>query len=270
MKNVISLGAGVQSSTMALMAAKGEIKPMPDFAIFADVGDEPKEVYDWLDYLKGVLPFPVHVVSKGHLSKDSLKVRTRQRDGVTYVNLNVPVFYKEKDKVGLARRQCTTGYKIQPIVKNLRRLANIKRGEKDVKVHQWLGISMDEVIRMKPARESWIKNVFPLIDLGMRRNDCLDWMLKNNYPTPPRSACVFCPYKSNDEWKYLKENHPNDFQKAVEFEKEAQRLQDIQVKYDAVPYLHKSCKPINEIDFSGDNDNQLDLFNNECEGMCGL
>jgi len=27
---VISLGAGVQSSTMALMAAAGEITPMPD------------------------------------------------------------------------------------------------------------------------------------------------------------------------------------------------------------------------------------------------
>ena len=33
---VISLGAGVQSSVMALMAAKGEIGPMPDCAIFAD------------------------------------------------------------------------------------------------------------------------------------------------------------------------------------------------------------------------------------------
>lgn len=34
--HVISLGAGVQSSTMALMAANGEITPMPKCAIFAD------------------------------------------------------------------------------------------------------------------------------------------------------------------------------------------------------------------------------------------
>jgi hypothetical protein len=43
MLTVLSLGAGVQSSTMALMAAKGEIIPMPDCAIFADTGAEPKQ-----------------------------------------------------------------------------------------------------------------------------------------------------------------------------------------------------------------------------------
>ena len=65
MKHIISLGAGVQSSTMALMAAKGEITPMPDAAIFADTGWEPKYVYDWLDWLETQLPFPVHRVSGG-------------------------------------------------------------------------------------------------------------------------------------------------------------------------------------------------------------
>jgi hypothetical protein len=35
---VLSLGAGVQSTTLALMAAHGEIGPMPDCAIFADTG----------------------------------------------------------------------------------------------------------------------------------------------------------------------------------------------------------------------------------------
>ena len=40
--NVLSLGAGVQSTAMALMATKGEITPMPDIAIFADTQAEPK------------------------------------------------------------------------------------------------------------------------------------------------------------------------------------------------------------------------------------
>ena len=52
MLNVLSLGAGVQSSTLALMAAHGEIEPMPDCAIFADTGDEPKDVYEWLKWLR--------------------------------------------------------------------------------------------------------------------------------------------------------------------------------------------------------------------------
>ena len=56
--HIISLGAGVQSSTMALMAAAGEITPMPTCAIFADTQDEPASVYKWLDWLEPKLPFP--------------------------------------------------------------------------------------------------------------------------------------------------------------------------------------------------------------------
>ena len=63
MLHVISLGAGVQSSTLALMFATGELSPMPDCAIFADTGAEPKIVYDHLERLIEALPFPVHIVS---------------------------------------------------------------------------------------------------------------------------------------------------------------------------------------------------------------
>lgn len=58
MMRIISLGAGVQSTTMALMAAHGAITPMPDCAIFADTGWEPIAVYDHLRWLMSpnVLP----------------------------------------------------------------------------------------------------------------------------------------------------------------------------------------------------------------------
>ena len=69
--NVLNLGAGVQSSCLALMAAKGEITPMPDFAVFADTQAEPKQVEDWLEYLQCLLPFPVYVVTNGSLTNDS-------------------------------------------------------------------------------------------------------------------------------------------------------------------------------------------------------
>ena len=42
--HVLSLGAGVQSSTLALMAAAGEVTPMPTAAIFADTQAEPARV----------------------------------------------------------------------------------------------------------------------------------------------------------------------------------------------------------------------------------
>jgi 3'-phosphoadenosine 5'-phosphosulfate sulfotransferase (PAPS reductase)/FAD synthetase len=68
---VISLGAGVQSSTMALMAADGEL-PKPDCAIFADTGNEPKAVYRYLEFLKKVLPYPIYKVSKGNITEDMI------------------------------------------------------------------------------------------------------------------------------------------------------------------------------------------------------
>lgn len=70
----VSLGAGVQSTTLALMAAHGEIGPMPDCAIFADTGWEPKAVYEHLEWFMSpnVLPFPVHIVSDGNIRDDLL------------------------------------------------------------------------------------------------------------------------------------------------------------------------------------------------------
>lgn len=67
--HALSLGAGVQSTTMALLAAHGDIGPTPDCAIFADTGWEPKAVYDHLSWLMSpnVLPFPVHVVSASNI-----------------------------------------------------------------------------------------------------------------------------------------------------------------------------------------------------------
>ncbi len=91
--NILSLGAGVQSSTLALMAAKGEISPMPDCAIFADTGWEPKRVYDWLDWLESQLPFPVYRVSKGNIRDDLLNTLSLKRFA------SIP-FYTESDSKG--------------------------------------------------------------------------------------------------------------------------------------------------------------------------
>lgn len=76
MIHIISLGAGVQSSTLALMAAHGEITPMPECAVFADTMAEPQSVYTWLDWLEKQLPFPVIRVSKGDLGEYATRVRT--------------------------------------------------------------------------------------------------------------------------------------------------------------------------------------------------
>ena len=267
---VLNLGAGVQSSTLALMAAAGEITPMPDFAIFADTQAEPKSVYTWLDWLEKQLPFPVHRVTRGNMTVDMMTFRTAQ-DGRVWTKSMIPAFMQAPNgSIGLLGRSCTADYKIAPILKNLRRLCGIKRGEKNVKITQWIGISYDEIQRMKPSRDAWTQHRWPLIEREMRRHDCIAWLKRNGFPEPPRSACVYCPFHSNTEWRKLKDDEPEAFTEAVRVEKELQRTK-AEAADRSVPWLHRSCVPLEDIDLSTEADaGQLDMFGNECEGLCGV
>jgi hypothetical protein len=270
--HIISLGAGVQSSTMALMAAAGEITPMPKCAIFADTQDEPKSVYVWLDWLEKQLPFPVHKVTAGRLSERSLKMKTTA-DGRRYSSTDIPFFtLSSKNQIGrIVQRSCTADFKLKPLFNEAKKIANIKRGQKTVGVIQWIGISLDEIYRVKPSREKWCESRWPLVDARMSRSDCLRWMSKRGFPTPPRSACVFCPFHNNAEWRRLKIEEPSEFEKAVQFEKAVGKAKRESSNFDCVPYLHRSCKPLDTIDFSTEEEKgQGNLFNNECEGMCGV
>jgi hypothetical protein len=258
--HVLSLGAGVQSSALALMAAKGEFEQIPDCAVFADTQSEPDSVYKWLDWLQDQLPFPIHRVTKGNLHDDSLKVFTA-KSGNNYMIGAIPAYIvNDKGQRGLMMRQCTSVYKIQPIY------SFVKKKYKKTKINMWLGISLDEVQRMKPSRDKRITNVYPLIDKGMTRLSCLNWMEYNKYPKPPRSSCIFCPYHNDNEWKKLKDEEPEQFQKAVEYEKKLQN--QTRSILEGMPFLHNSLKPLDEVDFNSGK--RIDLFNNECEGMCGI
>lgn len=271
--HIISLGAGVQSSTMALMAACGEITPMPIGAIFADTQGEPKSVYEWLDWLEKQLPFPVHRVTKGSLEADALKMRVT-KDGRKYSRTDIPFHTKNADgsKGRITHRSCTRDFKIFPIMKEARKLAGIKRGQKEVGVIQWIGISLDEVQRLKESRDPWAKTRWPLIELRMRRGDCLEWMRRKGYPEPPRSACVYCPFHGAPEWRRLQLEEPQEFARAVEFERKLQMVKKRSDTMDAIPFLHRSCQPLDTIDFRSDIERGQAVFDwdDECEGMCGV
>lgn len=77
---VLSLGAGVQSTTVLLMSCLGEL-PKLDCAIFADTGWEPRAVYEHLAaWLKGYAAehgIPVHQVSAGNIRADAMRAYMR-------------------------------------------------------------------------------------------------------------------------------------------------------------------------------------------------
>ena len=266
MKHIISLGAGVQSSTMALMAAKGEITPMPDCAIFADTGGEPEEVYDWLDWLETQLPFPVHRV----MWKDGLTKNIEESiKGARLAGM--PAFTESKGGGGMLRRQCTREFKIQPITRKVREIVGLvprQRAPKgEVLVSQWIGISMDEIIRMKDMQEKWIDGRWPLIELKMTRWHCLEWMREHGYMEPPRSACVYCPYHSNAEWQHLKTNHPAAWNEAIRIDELIRGgVRGTKEKL----YLHRDMKPLAECNITTPESAGQISWLDECDGMCGV
>lgn len=261
---VLSLGAGVQSTTVALLVKHGDL-PMVDCAIFADTGWEPKAVYDHLNWLEGILPFPVHRVTEGNI-KDHI-VRNKNSTGQRFAT--VPWF---TENGGMGRRQCTREFKVTPIEKRQRQLLGyaprkrIPAGSAEV----WIGISTDEALRMKPARNAWQVNRWPLIEMGMIRRDCLRWLQERQYAPPPKSSCIGCPYHSNTHWRAMRDEAPDEWQDAVETDKllrhggTGRGMKQFQ-------YMHRSLRPLGEVDLRNhDERGQPDLFNNECEGVCGV
>ena len=271
---ILSLGAGVQSSTLALMAARGEIGPMPVAAIFADTQAEPDNVYEWLGWLEKQLPFPIHRVTAGSLTRRSLMRFVNKKTGKPYIKNMIPAFVKNPDgSKGIAGRSCTYDHKIVPILRKAKEIAQVKRGQKTAGVVQWIGISLDEVHRMKPSRDPWAICRWPLIEKEMTRHDCLRWMERNGYPKPPRSACVYCPFHSDHEWRRLQVDDPKAFAAAVQFERDLQAHhadKSVANTLNSIPYLHDTLRPLDSIDFTEDSTQGQFKWGNECEGMCGV
>lgn len=259
---LISLGAGVQSSTMALMAARGEIGPMPDAAIFSDTGWEPKSVYSWLDYIEAQLPFPVYRVSAGNL-RDHLIAKTNST-GQRFAA--VPFFMlMPNGKEAMGRRQCTAEYKLRPIQRKVVDLLEGKRPKGGAEM--WIGISTDEVIRMKHSRVQYIVNRWPLIEARMSRADCLRWFERNGLPKPPKSSCIGCPFHSDTQWRQLRDEDPEAWSDAVEVDRAIRNTPGFRGQQ----FMHRSLKPLDQVDLRSDAEiGQADLFNNDCEGMCGV
>ena len=271
----LSLGAGVQSTALALMAERGEFGlPKPDIAIFADTGWEPQSVYDHLDWLEKQLSFPVIRVHAGNI-KDHILAGTNPKNGRNYLGIPAHLVGVDGAK-SVARRQCTANYKVFPINEKLRELLGAEPGKrvpKDKHVEIWMGISADEALRQKPSREEWSTNRFPLVELGFSRAQLLNWF-QENYPDRylPRSACIGCPYKSDAEWKWLKVNSPDEFEEAAFIDRalrEVPIVRDGITKNGASAYLHRSRTPLADVDFDETQDYD-DYMAEECEGLCGI
>lgn len=273
--HVLNLGVGVQSTTIYLMILDGELEIPLDAAVFSDTQEEPDGVYSHLEWLKSLGGPPIVTVTVGKLGDDLMN--GRNSTGQRFASIPCFTTAMEGRTDGMVQRQCTKEYKIEPIERWIRRelvgLQPKQRMPSDVIVHQYMGFSRDEPgraarakLRFKQIR--WGEVHFPLFDDGMTRGDCLRYLDGRVPHDVERSACVFCPFKSNREWKRLRDNNPAGWKRAVEVD-HALRVDGNVVNrgLDQKLYIHRNCVPLDKANLD---DDQRELFEQECEGGCGL
>lgn len=163
--------------------------------------------------------------------------------------------------LGMTRRQCTSEYKIKPIKRAVRELLGYPHPTSvpgGVFAEQWVGISRDEIGRAKDSDVRYARNTFPLLDLdgaadgrqGWTRADCLRYLTANGFKKTPKSACVGCSFHGNRQWREMRDERPEEWADAVEFDR-AIRADNARANANGKTllgeaYLHSSRLPLDQ------------------------
>lgn len=212
---VFSFGGGVQSMAALVLAAQGKINCKT--FLFANVGED-SENPATIRYF--------HEVAKPYAAAhgiDLIEVRKTRKDGTpdsVWARLTRPGSRSIGIPVRMSNgapgnRTCTVDFKIKPVAKWLKQHGASKK--KPGKV--LLGISLDEFQRMR--NDSGIAHValgYPLIDLRLTRQDCIQIILAAGLSLPEKSSCWFCPFQTLKRWQWRRHNRPVEFWKSSRLE----------------------------------------------------
>lgn len=262
-----SYGGGVQSTAALVLAAQGKI----DFSIFlfSNVGDD-SENPDTIEYFNnyarqyaadhGIEMVELwRVVSRGPYKgeRETIWSRVTRPGSKSQV---IPGYLKGSGAPG--NRSCTADFKIRVISRYQR---DVLGATADNPAIMGLGISIDEYQRMRTdSGIAWQRLEYPLIDLRLSRTDCHRIIKDAGLPTPPKSACFFCPYQSMNSWRRLKAQHPDLFARAIVLEQHM--LEMSAARNDAI-YLTRKLRPLDQV--IGDQADMFDEIDDACEsGFC--
>jgi hypothetical protein len=227
---VWSCGGGVQSTVMAALIIQGRI-PKPDLSLMTDCGYEQEQT---MSYVHNVL---IPELKKAGVELNIIKTTDYSNNDITDKRgfITIPLYKDDNGKAVKYPTRCNSSFKVRPAM-NWIREQGVNHCE------NWLGISTDEYKRARPGSRRWVKLRYPLIEMGISREDCMTIIANHGWPKPPRSNCYFCPQQNNESWVNMKVNHPADWHKAIQVEKELQKM-------DPAVYLHRSMVPLEEVAF---------------------
>lgn len=246
---VWSYGGGTQSVAIAVMVANGEL-PRPERVVIADTGREAQETWNYTrDHVNPLLD---HIDLEVEVAPHSLStVGLYAKNG----DLLLPVFTNNGGKMPTL---CSNEWKKRVVGRWCRQQGY---GPKNP-LRMWLGISVDEVHRAKPSGVAWMQYHWPLLmDVPRRRDECIALVQRAGLPEPPRSACWMCPHRNNAEWRHLRDNQPQDWDKAVALENSIQERDE----RDGGIYLHRQMVSLGDAIIDSDN---IDMFDACDSGFC--
>ena len=256
MIQICSLGGGVASTALFLMSLHGEIENPADAAVFADTGAELETTHNTIGKLTEYandFDIPVTIVHSklGNIIDNALKPDSKVGD--------IPFFTKDLNgKTKQLSKYCTNEFKTYPIWKWFRQEFGATHKNP---VAYWLGYTVSEITRMKPAKVKYVVRRYPLIEKRIGRDECYRYLEKYGFTETVASACWCCPFRRNSEYAYLTDT---EHQKVVDFENNANQRGMIDGKQTSDLRIHRSLTPLSERPF--DNPEQTDIFDDMCDG----
>lgn len=253
---ILSCGAGMQSTALALMSCENKIKgivhplvPIYDSIIFCDMGWEPPWVYEQVDFIRRAcescgIPFQI---LKMNLYGDYI-------DRFGYQRVSSIPFWSvdEHGKRSKMRRQCTIDKKIVAIQKYVRyELLGYRFREhcrvEDKGAHEMhIGFSIEEKQRIFDSYNPMFVNRFPLVEMGLERSDNYRYILDEWGLKTKASACSYCPFHRNYFFQYLKKHHPECYDAVVALDRVIEERQP-ESQINSKLFISRSRKRITEL-----------------------
>lgn len=237
---VFSFGGGVDSHAVLVLQAQHKLPNPYDAFVFANVGAD-SENPDTLAYIQQntlnfCQKFGLNFVEVQNF-RNGQPETLRQAIERSPKSVIIPAFTRRNG--GKLHRDCTVDFKITKVAKWIK-----EQGHKAATIG--LGIAVDEIERARstePYKEDGLIKTreYPLIDLRLSRQDCVNIVLNAELPEPPPSKCKWCPLNSREDWIRLKK-HPDRWQDALDVER------IINEKNTAITaphiYLHRDAVPL--------------------------
>lgn len=227
---ILSYGGGVQTIAILVLVAEGKL-PRPSLAIMADTGRERSSTWRYLEQY--AMPLMERFGIEFYRAPHSLATVDLYSSGG---DLLMPAY----TGAGKLPTFCSVEWKRRVVRRQLRLLGY----GPDQPVIEWLGMSLDEIHRMRHSDVQWVETHWPLVfDVPLRRVECETAIERFGLPVPRKSACWGCPRLNNEEWREIRDDDPDDWQQAIRLDA-AIRQADTQ----GGVYLHGSRLPLAEAD----------------------